>query len=366
MLRRNNLYFLVFTLIFQISFGNENDTIVKPNYKNYGSPYYPGLKISDKDSLKWPIEFDIVLDFKEIKDLDVKNNFFKSTILFDLYSDYDTEYTTIEGDTIDLSHSDWIQPYLIENNSRYIGDIVYSFKDEENKELFYGNKISKSSWYIENEFDHNWEIVDYPFDKQNLLFEFQTTRDTSIIKLNPSPHFNSVFEKNMRNLKKGYTIKSIKFSNEYKVVKTDVIKISPDLSRPMVTQSLIVELEVDRSGSWLFLKIFTGGILAYFISCMVFLLPLNQLESRVNLAVGAIFGAIGNRYSVDSTLPSVQIFTKADAINNLIIIMVVLNILIMILQNSDKTIFEKIQKNQNAFLYSICYFLFFLILILIW
>ena len=30
-------------------------------------------------------------------------------------------------------------------------------------------------------------------------------------------------------------------------------------------------------------------------------------------------------------------------INNLIIIMVVLNILIMILQNSDKTIFEKIQ-----------------------
>ena len=97
-----------------------------------------------------------------------------------------------------------------------------------------------------------------------------------------------------------------------------------------------------------------------------FLLPFNELESRVNLAVGAIFGAIGNRYFVDSTLPSVQIFTKADAINNLIIIMVVLNILIMILQNSDKTIFAKIQKNKNAFLYSICYFLFFVILILIW
>ena len=31
----------------------------------------------------------------------------------------------------------------------------------------------------------------------------------------------------------------------------------------------------------------------------------------------------------------------------------------MILQNSEKTIFAKIQKNENAFLYSICYFLFF-------
>ena len=137
----------------------------------------------------------------------------------------------------------------------------------------------------------------------------------------------------MRNLKKGYTIKSIKFSNEYKVVKTDVIKISPDLSRPMVTQSLIVELEVDRSGSWLFLKIFTGGILAYFISCMVFLLPLNQLESRVNLAVGAIFGAIGNRYFVDSSLSGVQVLTKSDVISNLIIFMVALNVLAVILQS---------------------------------
>ena len=61
----NNLFLLIFALVFQISFGNKNDTIVKPNYKNYGSPYYPGLKISDKDSLKWPIEFDIVLEIDE-------------------------------------------------------------------------------------------------------------------------------------------------------------------------------------------------------------------------------------------------------------------------------------------------------------
>ena len=60
-------------------------------------------------------------------------------------------------------------------------------------------------------------------------------------------------------------IKSINFSNQFKEVKTDVIKISPDLSRPMVTQSLIVELEIDRSGSWLFLKIFTAN---YFVQTL--------------------------------------------------------------------------------------------------
>ena len=92
----------------------------------------------------------------------------------------------------------------------------------------------------------------------------------------------------------------------------------------------------------------------------------REFESKVTLGVGAIFGAIGNRYFVDSVLPGVQLFTKADALSNLIIFMVVVNILIMILQYSEKTFLPYLQSAKNALFYSIYVFTILLIAILLW
>ena len=158
--------------------------------------------------------------------------------------------------------------------------------------------------------------------------------------------------------------------------------ISPNFSRATVTQSLLVELNVRRSGTVLFFKIFTGGILSFFISCMVFLIPLKELESRVNLAVGGIFGAIGSSAFVYDVLPVVNVFTKADAINNLIIFMVVFNILVLLLQqttfrrfNEDgkyyyKTVevqyFRRLQNSNYSFFFSIMIFCSALLVILVW
>lgn len=100
---------------------------------------------------------------------------------------------------------------------------------------------------------------------------------------------------------------------------------------------------------------------------MVFLIPkYKELESKVTLGVGAIFGAIGNRYFVDTSLEGVQIFTKADAISNLIILMVIFNILIMILQNSKYERFQFFQSKKNALFYSLYAFMVLLLAILIW
>jgi hypothetical protein len=134
----------------------------------------------------------------------------------------------------------------------------------------------------------------------------------------------------------------------------------------MVTETLEIILHLNRDGSWLFIKLFLGGLLSYFISCMMFLLPINEKsEEKFTLAMAAIFGAIGNRYFVDSLLPNVQVFTKADAINNILIIMIIVNILIMILQGSDKTFFSKIQTTRNALFYSISIFIGLILLVLV-
>ena len=376
-------FFICLLIISNYSFGQTNDSIPDIDYKRFGSPYYPEVKLVEEDSLKWPMIFDVSMDFKDIKDLDVKNNFFVGKFVFDIYSKYDLEFNSINGDSLDLSHPEWVQLYLKESEIRYFGPLVYARRDvSEDSILFYGNKFTKSSMYVENEFDHSWNLGNYPFDTQKLLFEFQSTVDTSLVKIQPSSKYKSTFEPIMRNLTEGYLITDVTYRSDYKTSMSTVLQMTPTLKRPEVTQNFIVELNIKRKGNVLFFKIFTGGILSYFISCMVFLIPLRELESRINLAVGGIFGAIGSSAFVYEVLPVVNVFTKADAINNLIIGMVVFNILILLLQQGTfKRInvdgkylyetneikwFRNLQDSKFSFFYSI--FVFFVILsaILLW
>ena len=93
----------------------------------------------------------------------------------------------------------------------------------------------------------------------------------------------------------------------------------------------------------------------------MFLLPITEeLESKFAIALGAIFGAVGNKYFIASELSGVQVFTKADFVSNFIILMVVVNMLIMILQTSDKTFFDYLQKPKNAMYFSSLIFFFLL------
>ena len=376
-------FFICLVIVSNYSFGQTNDSIPDIDYKRFGPPYYPEVKLVEEDSLKWPMVFDVSMDFKDIKDLDVKNNFFIGKFVFDIYSKYDLEYNSINGDSLDLSHPEWVQLYLKESEIRYFGPLVYARGDiSEDVPLFYDDKFTKSSMYVENEFDHSWDLGNYPFDTQKLLFEFQSTVDTSLVKIQPSWKYESTFEPIMRNLTEGYLITDVTYRTDYKTSMSTLLQISPDLKRPEITQNFIVELNIKRKGGVLFFKIFTGGILSYFISCMVFLIPLRELESRINLAVGGIFGAIGSSAFVYEVLPVVNVFTKADAINNLIIGMVVFNILILLLQQGTfKRInvdgkylyktneikwFRNLQDSKFSFFYSI--FVFFVILgaILLW
>ena len=47
-----------------------------------------------------------------------------------------------------------------------------------------------------------------------------------------------------------------------------------------------------------FSKLFLGSFLAFIISWLVFTVPKTDFGSRIDLSVGATFGAIGNKYFV--------------------------------------------------------------------
>ena len=386
------LFCLFFAIGFLFSQTEENisiiDTIVEKEkslreYQRSGD-FYPFVLLTEKDSLEWPLKFDITLDFYDLKSFDVKNDIFTSVHSFTSYSDYPFAWIQPSNEEEwDMTHADYFQAVLRESELRLVGDAI---KEEYtiplDSILFYGDKISKEARIVDSEFDHKWDLANYPFDTQKLIFEFKTFYDTSMVKLSPSKKFVSTFEKNMRNLKPGYLVTGIDHRSEYNEISTERINTAPGVIRPAVLQSLIFELNIKRGGFVLFFKIFTGGLLSFFISCLVFLIPLKDLDSRINLAVGGIFGAIGSSAFVYDVLPVVNVFTKADAINNLIVAMVVFNILVLLLQQSTfkrinidgkylyKTVeapyFKSLQDSKFAFFYSIFAFFTILFAIFLW
>ena len=352
-----------FLLCFLYNFSQKEVDI---DYKYQGSPYYPEQLLLASDSLKWPLNVYLAIDLQDVKDLDYSSSYFRAKFLSDSYTKYNFEYITKSQDTIDLDHEEFVQFYTPENNPNnvYLRKSFFNFSDY--NYLFLDGLKSKQSLLIEAPFDVNWDLKDYPFDSQQLKVLFTSTVDSSIINLNEHSAFKSSFSKYLPNLKEGFRVESITTEKIYNVDKSDIIQTAPEKFRPMVTETLVFNINIDRKGSWLFFKLFIGGFLSYFISCLVFLVSSKEFESQTTIAIGAIFGAIGNRYYVDSVLPDVQVLTKADAISNLILFMVVLNVLIMILQKSDKTFFGFFQSKENSFFYSIYSFIVLLLAIILW
>ena len=82
--------------------------------------------------------------------------------------------------------------------------------------------------------------------------------------------------------------------------------------------------------------------------------------------MGGIFGAIGNRYFVDSTIPAVQVLTKADMINNMILALLILNVLIVIVQKNSKINFGLLEQNKFAMIFTGLAFVVLNTLIVLW
>lgn len=358
---KDNFLILITLLSFNLIFTQKN----KVDYKYEGSPYYPELKLDQNDSLNWPLKLDISIDVKDIKDLDYSKETFLINLIKNTYSEYDFIYVK-DNDTIDLSHGNFVQLYTRENNPNniYQGSLS-SFHKNKYPYLFNKAQATKESQLLETPIDINWDFRDYPFDTQKLRILFTSTVDSSIIDLNENNFIKSSFDK-LPNLKDGFKLQSITTEKEYYTNNSDIIQTGPNEFRPLVTETLVFNLNIDREGSWLFFKLFIGGIISYLISCLMFIVPMKEFESKITLAVGAIFGGVGNRYFVDSVIPGVQVLTKADIISNFILVMIFLNILIMILKNSDKNHLKFLQAPENSLAYSIYTFITVILMIIAW
>ena len=105
------------------------DTIVNKDkslrfYQRSGD-YYPYATLTEQDTLEWPLEYDLSLDFYDLKGFDVKNEIFTSVLAFTSYSDFLFEWVQPStGEPWDMTHSEYFQAVLRESELRLVGDAI--------------------------------------------------------------------------------------------------------------------------------------------------------------------------------------------------------------------------------------------------
>ena len=286
----------------------------------------------------------VFLYLEDLYDVEIKNNYFQAKMWYELS-------TPKKHPTLVLSP-----------DFKSVNDLVrINFWEESGVPQDISDSINSIYYHsLKGKFDHNWNVRNYPFDKPKLKIIFKAQTE-SVEKIYANENFEASFSEKIENLKDGFTVKSITTE------KDSILSIegsNPDYNQTL--KRLIFNINLERKGAWLYLKLFLGSFLAFIISWLVFFIPKEEFGSRIDLSVGAIFGAVGNRAYVESIMPDVQVLTKADMVNNSVIFLIVFNIIIFMIQRNNKIQLDFFESNFNASVYTAYVFIVINSAILLW
>jgi len=375
-------------IILKDTIGTE-DKLKLRDYKR-GGEFYPQFPLSENDPIEWPIIYELNVEILKISNFSMGNEVFRAEKIFTTYRNVSNPYQwelkkeqgLSEDDyMIEWNHSDDIQ-YNLDvalSEGNFIGDPIkeelrssrYTNRTYDNSSLFYDDMVSRETRLLDYKFPMDWDYSKYPFDKQKMTFELRANVDSSVVKLVPSK-IPSVFKDTFFLKKTGYNVK-FDFSDRFRNIDSELVNVSRGVTRKTVLQTLVVDLILERSflnQLVIFFKLFIVGIISYLIASLAFLFEVKELESRINLVVGGIFGVMGNKYYSDSIMPvnSVNI-TTIDWVNILLLTMLLFNVLILLIQH--KSIFKNSFQNNSivyngkiAFFFSIMVFVFSLTILL--
>ena len=330
-----SIFLNLFTVNSQVS-----DTLSYKEKLNSGE-YLPYIKLEKDDEIQLPVEFFVELNIDEISDFDIKSNNFYSKFFHTFYSQLDTLMITKNNQRTYWYPEEYISIQYPESDKAYAS--AYSIERK-----FYSKTLNDSlyaiSSYSELELQHKWNLRNYPFDTQYLKFVFESTADTSSIRLSPLADRPPILPKSFDYLMDGYKVVDIKSHNLFK--ETTIVAEYADGFRNKVVEKLEFQVSVDREGAFLYFKLFFGGFLSFLISFLVYFIKPEFFETRITLSLGGIFGGVGNKYFVENTMPAIQVLTKADIINNLVIIFIIINIFIVIGQHMENINLGRLEKNK--------------------
>ena len=160
----------------------------------------------------------------------------------------------------------------------------------------------------------SWNVNDYPFDEQNIVVSIENTMYDKNWLVYEVDSIGSSFAPTMN--VDGWEIRNfqvMRSTNEYKTAFGD----------PRVTTSrseydtFNIKMTIERDAMGLFMKIFLGMYIAFFIGSISFFIAVKEVDPRIALPVGGLFAAVGNKYIIDSLLPETSEYTLVDTLHSI-------------------------------------------------
>ena len=175
---------------------------------------------------------------------------------------------------------------------------------------------------------HQWDVSKFPFDKQQLRIEIEDAESDTSRLIYLADQVNSKIDSSV-NLSEWH-IENFSLTHGVKTYQTTYG--NPSLSGRSSYPRVVAEITIARKNSWVkLIKLLTGVYVAFLISCIVFFVSNESQDSRFCLCVGGIFAAIGNKYIVESVVPSSTSNTLMDNVHTLTFIFILLITVVMII-----------------------------------
>ncbi len=166
----------------------------------------------------------------------------------------------------------------------------------------------------------NWNIKNFPFDRQNLIFSIENSMYDSK---------SLVFARDTLGAHYGKDFLTDWVKDSFNT-QTDIKDYTTSFGDPALQKpqskfgTYNVTIEVHRNSWELFIKMFLGMYVSFLIACMCFYIHPDNMDSRLALSVGSLFAVIGNKYIIDSALPESNSFTLVDTLHGFTLVYILL------------------------------------------
>lgn len=207
------------------------------------------------------------------------------------------------------------------------------------------NNIMWSMHKCKSEIKKQWNIENFPFDKQYLKIVIEeATHDYNKI----------VYIPDTKNSKVDPKVKIEGWKIDKFVINSSITKYETTYGDPVLEgfseyPRIMATITLSRKGLGLFYKLFLGVYIAFSISLLVFFIDPVDVDPRFGLSVGSLFAAVGNKYIVDSILPETVTFTLVDKVHLVTFFFIFLSLLLSVrslylFKNGKKMSSKKLDK----------------------
>ena len=197
-----------------------------------------------------------------------------------------------------------------------------------------------------------WDVSAFPFDKQKLTLHIDhTIYDTKKLAF-ISDIGNSAIDSNL--VLSNWKIDSLAFYVDNQTYNTTFG--DPVIKGSSTYPSVTADIYLTRENSWNTLfKMLTGVYVAFSIVLLAFFV---KPSDRLGLCVGGLFAAVGNKYIVESAVPSTVSNTLFDNIHNITFIAIFVVLVVAVISfkwnETEKPVYiEKAKRLDRLSFYSV-------------